>query len=54
MTITLTDQEAQELLKLADAAVRAHGLQAARSAVALMDKIDAAAAAPSTAPEVES
>ena len=48
MTIELTDQQAQELLQLADAAVRTHGLQAVRSAVMLMDKIDAAAAVPDT------
>lgn len=43
MKIELTDQEAQELLQLADAAVRAHGLKLARQAVRVMDILDAAA-----------
>lgn len=45
MNITLTTEQAQELLQLADAAVRAHGLQLARQAARVMDMLDAAAAA---------
>ena len=44
MNITLTTEQAQELMQLADAAVRAHGLQLARQAVRVMDLLDAAAA----------
>jgi hypothetical protein len=44
MNITLTTEQAQEMMQLADAAVRAHGLQLARQAVRVMDMLDAAAA----------
>ena len=44
MNITLTTEQAQELLQITDAAVRAHGLQLARQAVRVMDMLDAAAA----------
>lgn len=43
MNITLTTEQAKELMQLADAAVRAHGLQLARQAVRVMDILDAAA-----------
>lgn len=45
MLLDLTHDDASKLLQLADAAVRASGLQAVRQAVWLMDRIDAAAAA---------
>jgi hypothetical protein len=52
MNLTLTTEQAQELMQLADAAVRAHGLQLARQAVRCMDLLDAAAAeAAQPAPE---
>lgn len=50
MNITLTTEQAQELMQLADAAVRAHGLQLARQAVRVMDLLDAAAAADAAQP----
>lgn len=43
MNITITTEQAQELLQITDAAVRAHGLQLARQAVHVMDMLDAAA-----------
>ena len=43
MKIELTEQEAQVLLSLMDAAVRAQGLQAAANAVHLANKIQEAA-----------
>ena len=49
MNITLTTEQAQELMQLADAAVRVHGLQLARQAVRVMDMLDAAAAAAAAA-----
>lgn len=45
MILNLTDQQAQTIMQLADAAVRGGGLQFARQAVAVMDLMDAAAAA---------
>jgi hypothetical protein len=45
LTLTLTEQQAQQLLTLVDAAVRAQGLQAALIAVPLHDLIQAAAEA---------
>jgi hypothetical protein len=45
MILNLTDQQAQSIMQLADAAVRGGGLQFARQAVAVMDLMDAAAAA---------
>lgn len=45
MNIALTQEQAEGILQLADAAVRAGGLQFARQAVAVWDIIDAAAAA---------
>lgn len=53
MHITLTTEQAQELLQLADAAVRAHGLQLARQAVRVIDMLDAAAAAETANPAPE-
>ena len=50
MNITLTTEQAQELMQLADAAVRTHGLQLARQAVRVMDLLDAAAAADAAQP----
>ena len=56
MKLDLSTDQAQTILQLADAAVRAHGLQCARQAVTVMDILDAAAAAeqanPQAAPEV--
>lgn len=49
MILNLTDQQAQAIMQLADAAVRAGGLQFARQAVMLMDSMDAAAATPADA-----
>ena len=46
LTLTLTEEDASMLMQLADAAVRAHGLQVVRQAVKMMDLLDAAAAAP--------
>lgn len=46
MILNLTDHQAQTIMQLADAAVRGGGLQFARQAVAVMDLMDAAAAAP--------
>lgn len=45
MILSLDDQQAQSIMQLADAAVRGGGLQFARQAVAVMDLMDAAAAA---------
>ena len=57
MILKLTDTQAQSIMQLADAAVRAGGLQFARQAVMLMDLMDAAAApsadAPGDAPQHE-
>lgn len=50
MILKLTDTQAQSVMQLADAAVRAGGLQFARQAVMLMDIMDAAAASPADAP----
>ena len=50
MNITLTTEQAQELLQITDAAVRAYGLQLARQAVRVMDMLDAAAAAEAAQP----
>lgn len=44
MNLSLTEEDAGMFLQLADAAVRAHGLQVARQAVQMMDLLDAAAA----------
>lgn len=44
MILNLTDQQAQSMMQLADAAVRGGGLQFARQAVAVMDLMDAASA----------
>jgi hypothetical protein len=44
ITLTLSQDQAQQLLQLADAALRGSGLQYARQAVNLMDLLDAAAA----------
>lgn len=49
MILNLTDQQAQSMMQLADAAVRAGGLQFARQAVMLMDLMDAAASSEPTA-----
>lgn len=46
MTLTLTDEEAQNLVTLLDAAVRGSGMQAALTAVPLFHKLQAAANAP--------
>lgn len=51
LTLTLTEQQAQQLLTLVDAAVRAQGLQAALIAVPLHDLIQAAANAEPTPEE---
>ena len=51
LTLTLTEQQAQQLLTLMDAAVRAQGLQAALIAVPLHDLIQAAANAEPTPEE---
>jgi len=54
MNLTLTQDDANAFMQLADAAVRAHGLQVVRQAVRMMDLLDAAAAAssePTTTPE---
>lgn len=45
MNLKLSNDQAKTILQLADAAVRAHGLQCARQAVTVMDLLDAAAAA---------
>jgi Tfp pilus assembly protein PilV len=45
MKLELSQSQAQTILQLADAAVRAHGLQVVRQAVTVMDILDAAAAA---------
>lgn len=47
MNLTLTEEDANAFMQLADAAVRAHGLQVVRQAVRMMDLLDAAAAASS-------
>lgn len=47
MNLTLTEEDASILMQLADAAVRAHGLQVVRQAVKMLDLLDAAAAASS-------
>jgi hypothetical protein len=52
ITLTLNQDQAQQILQLADAAVRGGGLQYARQAVALMNLLDAAAAAAATPPPV--
>lgn len=56
MKLELSTDNAQTILQLADAAVRAHGLQCVRQAVTVMDLLDAAAAAEQaesqSAPEV--
>lgn len=49
MILNLTDQQAQTIMQLADAAVRGGGLQFARQAVAVMDLMDAAASSEPTA-----
>lgn len=52
ITLTLSQDQAQQLLQLADAALRGSGLQYARQAVNFMDLLDAAAAqAPPTSQE---
>ena len=53
ITLELNQDQAQQILQLADAAVRGGGLQYARQAVAIMDLLDAAAAAPSPAAQEE-
>lgn len=47
MTIDLTNDEANTLAKLIDAAVRAGGIEAARAAVPLFTKLEEAARAAS-------
>lgn len=49
ITLELNQDQAQTMLQLADAAVRGGGLQYVRQAVAVMDLLDAAAAASATA-----
>lgn len=44
ITLTLTEQQTQNILQFADAAVRTGGLQFVRQAVELMDLIDEAVA----------
>ncbi|MEB3301969.1 MAG: hypothetical protein VKN56_08370 [Cyanobacteriota bacterium] len=46
MNLTLSQEQAQSLLQLADAALRGGGLQYARQAVQLMDTLDQAATSP--------
>lgn len=56
MNLNLTTDQAQTIMQLTDAAVRGHGIQFARQAVAVMDLLDAAAAeeaAQSTQPPQE-
>ena len=43
MNIHLTEEEVQQLVSLLDAAVRGAGLNAAKSATAIFDKLQAAA-----------
>lgn len=43
MTLELTQEEAQQLVSLLDAAVRGSGMQAAGAAVLIFDKLQAAA-----------
>jgi len=50
ITLTLSQDQSQQLLQLADAALRGGGLQYARQAVSLMDRLDAAAAASQAPP----
>ena len=50
ITLTLSQDQAQQLLQLADAALRGSGLQYARQAVNFMDLLDAAAAASQAPP----
>lgn len=51
ITLELNQDQAQQLLRLADAAVRGGGLQYVRPAVAIMDLLDAAATPPPEAQE---
>ena len=53
ITLELNQDQAQQILQVADAAVRGGGLQYARQAVAIMDLLDAAAAAPPPATQEE-
>lgn len=50
MTLDLTQQEAQQLVDLIDAAVRAQGLQAAVVALPLVQKLQEAAKAVAPTP----
>ena len=50
MTLDLTQQEAQQLVDLIDAAVRAQGLQAAVVALPLVQKLQGAAKAVAAPP----
>ena len=43
ITLKLTEEEAQQLVSLLDAAVRGAGMQAAGTAVLIFDKLQAAA-----------
>jgi len=54
ITLTLSCEQSQQLLQLADAALRGGGLQYARQAVVIMNLLDAAAAAPPPAAQKES
>lgn len=54
ITLELNHEQAQQILQLADAAVRGGGLQYVRQAVVIMDLLDAAAAAPPPAAQGES
>lgn len=51
MNIELTNDEANELIKLMDAGVRQSGLQSAAIASTMLAKLQAAAAEPTPAPE---
>jgi hypothetical protein len=51
MQIELTDDEAQGLVSLLDAAVKAAGLSAAAPALGIFQKLQAAANAPAPTPE---
>ena len=53
ITLKLNQDQAQQMLQLADAAVRGGGLQYARQAVEIMRLLDAAAATPPPAAQEE-
>jgi hypothetical protein len=54
ITIELNHEQAQQILQLADAAVRGGGLQFVRQAVVIMNLLDAAASAPPQVAQEES